>query len=98
MILRRKKKTATRNRAPRMAWLRALPWKRMAPAALVLLIAGGVLFALRFALDQPVDRVAISGRFQRVQPLDVEKAVREAVGQHGMVAVELTQIASAVQQ
>lgn len=99
MILRRKKKTATRKREPRMAWLNALPsWKRVAPVAAVVLVAGGVLFGLRFALDQPVDRVAISGRFQRVQPLDVEKAVRDTVGGHGMVAVDLAQIAEAVQQ
>lgn len=98
--LARRKKTATRRREPRLAWLRArLPsWQRAAPVVILLLVVGGALFALRLALDQPVDRVSISGRFQRVPPLDVEKAVREAVGSDGMVAVDLARIAEAVEQ
>ncbi len=98
----RRRKTATRKRNAdsRLAALRkGLPsWQRIAPVLLVLMVVGGGLAGLRFALDQPVERVAISGRFQRVQPLDVEKAVRDAVGADGMVAVDLARIAAAVQQ
>nr|PZN67269.1 MAG: hypothetical protein DIU62_06700 [Pseudomonadota bacterium] len=97
----RRKKSAARNRRrePREGLRLRLPsWQRVAPALLALAIVGGALAALRFALDQPVERVSISGRFQRVQPLDVEKAVREAVGNDGMVAVDLARIAGAVER
>jgi cell division protein FtsQ len=69
----------------------------MAPVGGVVLAVIAVLVTLRIALDQPVQRVAISGRFQRVQPLDVEKAVRIAVNGQGMVGVDLERIAAAVE-
>lgn len=100
MILKRRKKTATRRRESRLAGLRRMlpSWQRVAPLALLLLTVGAVLWGLRLVLDQPVERVSISGRFQRVQPLDVEKAVRQAVGTDGMIAVRLSAIAEAVEQ
>jgi cell division protein FtsQ len=98
----RRGKTATRNRRrePSLLWLRSrLPTlRRLAPAAAVLLALGGVLLLLRLSLDKPVERVAISGRFQRVQPLEVEKAVRGAIDNRGMVGVDLAQIAEAVER
>jgi cell division protein FtsQ len=45
-----------------------------------------------------VERVAISGRVQRVQPLDVEKAVRAAAAGSGMVGVDLSRIAASVEK
>jgi cell division protein FtsQ len=78
--------------------LPAISWRRWLPAGAVLLAIMAVLLGMRFALDQPVERVAITGRFQRVQPLDVEKAVRSQVGSHGMVGVDLTAISRAVEQ
>lgn len=74
-----------------------LPWRRMTSAATTLLVIGGFLFLLRLALDQPVERVAISGRFQRVPVLEIEKAVRGAAGGAGMAAVDLRRIADAVE-
>jgi cell division protein FtsQ len=57
-----------------------------------------VLFALRLVLDQPLTRVEISGRFQRVQPLDIEKAVRAAVKRQGLVSVDLEAVSDAVRR
>jgi cell division protein FtsQ len=98
----RRRRTATRKRreGSRFARLRALlpSWQRVAPTLAAALVLGGTVYALRFALNQPVERVSISGRFQRVQPHDVEKAVRDAVGGDGMVSVDLLQIAAAVEQ
>jgi len=93
-------KSAPRNRRLREGgprWRINLPWRRIAPAVAVLLGATAALYGLRFALDQPVERITIAGRFQRVQALDVEKAVRRAVGSEGMAGVELERIASAVE-
>ncbi|HUG72684.1 MAG TPA: cell division protein FtsQ/DivIB [Steroidobacteraceae bacterium] len=98
----RRGKTATRNRRREQSrpWLRnrLQTMRRLAPAAAVVLTLAGALFLLRLSLDKPVERVAISGRFQRVQPLEVEKAVRAAVADEGMVSVDLAQIAHAVEQ
>ncbi len=100
MFWRRNPRPRNRRKAA-PAWilrLPALPWRRLAPLGLVLVLVLGAVFGVRAALDQPVEQVSISGRFQRVQPLDVEKAVRDAVGRGGMVAVDLEQIAGAVER
>ncbi len=97
-----RRNTRSRNRRKESAgWAMRLPaiqWRRWAPAGAVLLALSVVVFGIRFALDQPVERVDISGRFQRVQPLDVEKAVRAAVDQNGMVGVDLQAVSYAVRQ
>lgn len=97
---RGKSATRRRRREPRQlpAFIRLPAWSRMAPVLVVLAITVGMVLAVRFALDQPVERVSISGRFQRVQALDVEKAVRDAVDGAGMVGVDLRQIATAIEQ
>lgn len=89
---RRRESTGWRLRLP------AIAWRRWAPAGGALLAILGVVLGVRLALDQPVRRVEISGRFQRVQPLDVEKAVRDAVARQGMVGADLARIAAAVER
>lgn len=104
MILgRRRKAGAARKRSGKdvFAWaahLPAIPWRRLVPAAVGLAVLCGAVLALRMALDRPVEQVTISGRFQRVQPVDVEKAVRGALLGDGMVAVDLMRIARAVEE
>jgi cell division protein FtsQ len=93
-------KATPRNRRRDSAvsrWRINVPWRRLAPGAALVLGAFAALYGLRFALDQPVERVTIAGRFQRVQALDVEKAVRRAVGTEGMAGVDLAHIAEAVE-
>jgi cell division protein FtsQ len=55
------------------------------------------VIALAFAglallLDQPIQRVIVSGRLQRVSALDVEKIVRSRLGGNGLVSVDLEDI------
>lgn len=101
-MIGRRKPAGARNRRrdqeSRLARLDLSALRKLAPAALLVLGATLVVLSLRFALDLPVERVSVSGRFQRVQALDVEKAVRGAVGGRGMVAVELAEVAQAVEQ
>jgi cell division protein FtsQ len=101
-IIRRRKSGAARNRTRKdspgwVAQVPAIPWRRLAPVGALAIAVFGAFMLLRIALDRPVRGVAISGRFQRVQPLDVEKAVRDALHGHGMVAVNLDRIAGAVE-
>jgi cell division protein FtsQ len=82
-------------------WSLRLPvinWRRLLPAGAVLLAFVTVVVCVRFALDQPVERVDISGRFQRVQSLDVQNAVRTVLGGKGMVGVDLDAVSAAVKQ
>lgn len=78
--------------------LPAVKWRRLLPAGAVLLVIATVIGGVRFAMDQPVKRVDVSGRWQRVQPLDVQKVVHKAIGQEGMVGVDLGAVSEAVQQ
>lgn len=78
--------------------LPAINWRRLLPAGAVLLAIVTAVFGARVALDQPVERVDVSGRWQRVQALDVQKVVRGAVGHQGMVGVDLHAVSLAVRQ
>jgi cell division protein FtsQ len=77
--------------------LPAINWRRFLPAGLVLGAVVMVIGILRLALDQRVDHLEVSGRFQRVQVVDVQKAVRDALGNKGMVSVDLDAVSKAVQ-
>jgi cell division protein FtsQ len=100
MALRRAKATSRNRRRdaekPRLN-LRSPALRRVAGAAGIALAVIGALLVLRFALNQPVERVSVSGRFQRVQALEVEKAVRQALAGEGMAGVDLAGVARAVE-
>lgn len=89
---------ARRQPSSALAWVRAIAWRRAVPP---LVTAGALLlgvFALRLVLDQPLEKVSVEGRFQRVSPLDVEKAVRASVGPGGLITVDLEAVSAAVRQ
>ena len=60
-------------------------------------VAACVAFGIS-ALNQPIQSVAIAGRFQRVSPLDVERVVRASVRGAGLVSVNLAALSGAVEQ
>jgi cell division protein FtsQ len=68
---------------PRIDWLR-VGWTGAGLAAV-----GAFLWLIVAALDQPIDRVQVQGRFQRVSALDVEQAVRERLSDAGLVTADL---------
>lgn len=76
--------------------LPAINWRRWGIAAAVIaaLIAG--IAALSMVLDQPIQRVLISGSFQRVLPGDIERAVKDRVRTQGLVSVDLDAVKRAV--
>jgi cell division protein FtsQ len=87
---RRKQASARRWRLPAINWSRfALPVGSFACVC-------AVIGAIAWALDQPIERVSIAGRFQRVSPAEVERAVKHRVRGAGLVSVELEAVRQAV--
>jgi cell division protein FtsQ len=65
----------------------------------VVLAALGVAVTLASsALDQNVTQVSVTGRFQRVSPIEVEQAVKARVRDIGLVSVDLAAVQRAVEQ
>jgi cell division protein FtsQ len=60
-------------------------------------LAAGAGFGLS-ALNQPIQSVAITGRFQRVSALDVEHVVRASVHGAGLVSVNLAAVSAALER
>jgi cell division protein FtsQ len=50
------------------------------------------------ALDQNITSVSVTGRFQRVSPIEVEQAVKARVRDMGLVSVDLAAVRRAVEQ
>jgi cell division protein FtsQ len=73
-----------------------IEWRRyMRRAALVMLLGGG-LGALTWALDRPVRVISMDGSFQRVSPGQIEKAVAP-FSQSGFMSADLDGIQFAVE-
>lgn len=78
-----------RSQAERIWRWPAIDWRRytltLASLAGVLAVAG----TIAWTLDQPIETIALEGRFQRVSPLDVEQAVKARVRGAGLVSIDL---------
>jgi cell division protein FtsQ len=87
-----------RHRAkPSARWSAPMvPWAALGRWALAAATLAGVLLVITWALDQPITSVAVAGRFERVAPLDVERAVKESVAGKGLVNVDLVKVRAAV--
>ncbi|HEY3808870.1 MAG TPA: cell division protein FtsQ/DivIB [Steroidobacteraceae bacterium] len=88
------RKRNNRRAVPKQPRLRlpAFNWRRIG-----LSVAGVVVTALAFGalvwlLDQPIQRVIVTGRLQRVSALDVERVVRTNLKGAGLVSVNVEQI------
>jgi cell division protein FtsQ len=86
----RRKPRETRWQLPRINW-RALGVVLGVPAALV-----GTALAALWVLNQPIETVAVAGRFQRVAPGDVERLVKAQVHGAGLLSVDLAAVRSAI--
>jgi cell division protein FtsQ len=94
MLLQRKRNTRrAAARAPRR-YLPALNWRRIGLSLAALAVSALALASLFWLLDQPIQRVIVSGRLQRVSALDVEKIVRDRLRGAGLVTVDLENISA----
>jgi cell division protein FtsQ len=83
---RRKPQAARRWRLP------VIRWRALGLVTATLLLAGGGTAALAWALNQPIESIAVEGRFQRVAAGDVERAVRAQVRGKGLLSVDLAAV------
>jgi len=86
----RRKPRQTHWRLPKINW-RALGVVLGVPVVL----AGAAVGAL-WMLNQPIETVAVSGRFQRVAPVDVERVVKTEVHGAGLLSVDLAAVRRAI--
>ena len=71
---------------------------RFGIAAVVLAALGIAVTLTVSALDQNITQVSVTGRFQRVSPIEVEQAVKARVRDIGLVSVDLAAVRRAVEQ
>jgi cell division protein FtsQ len=76
----------------------ALNWRRIGLSLSGLAVTGVAVLALGWLLDQPIQRVIVTGRLQRVSAMDVEKVVRARLDGAGLVTVNLAAISRGLAQ
>ena len=86
----RRKPTQERLRLP------AVPWRALGLVAGALALAAVIGAAVAWALNQPIQTVAVAGRFQRVAPVDVERVVKATVHGEGLLSVDLAAVRRAI--
>jgi len=95
MIVNRRKNR--RKQCEQRRWrMPAINWRRWAVTAASLAGVVGAVGIVGWTLDQPIERVAVSGRFQRVMPAAVERVVRSQVRGAGLVSVKLKDVQRAI--
>ncbi len=86
-----------RRAKPPARWsLPRIPWAALGRWSLGLGGIAAILAAILWALNQPITTVSVVGRFERVAPMDVERAVRESAAGKGLVSVDLARVRAAV--
>ncbi len=79
-----------RRKQTERAWrLPAIDWRRFAATLASVAALGVAVGGVAWTLDQPIETIIVSGRFQRVSPLDIEQAVKQRVRGTGLVSVNL---------
>jgi cell division protein FtsQ len=88
-----------RNRRKPSVRRRQLPsinWRALGITAAALAFLGVLAAGVSWALNQPIETVAVQGRFQRVAPMDVERVVKAQVHGAGLLSVDLASVRRAI--
>jgi cell division protein FtsQ len=89
-------KNRRRPAAARRFALPAVNWRYVGVTLGTLAVAGLIAGAVAWAFNQPIETVAVAGRFQRVAPMDVERVVKASVRGAGLLSVDLAQVRRAI--
>jgi cell division protein FtsQ len=91
-MLNRKRNTRRALPRKRRFKLPALNWRQIGLTFGGVAISALAVVGLVWVLDQPIQRVIVSGRLQRVSAMDVEQVVRGRLRGAGLVSVDLEDI------
>jgi cell division protein FtsQ len=94
-MLGRPKNRRKPTERPRLR-LPAINYRALGISATLLALIGGAAAALVWVLDQPIETVAVAGRFQRVAPGDVERVVKASLHGAGLLSVDLGAVRRAI--
>ncbi|MBV8783669.1 MAG: cell division protein FtsQ/DivIB [Gammaproteobacteria bacterium] len=87
-----------RKPSPRTARLKlpALNWRYLGVSAAVLACTAAAIAAASLLLNQPIQSIAVQGRFQRVAPGDVQRVVKASLHGAGLLSVDLAAVRRAI--
>jgi cell division protein FtsQ len=85
-----------RKQSERRLRLPSVNWRALGVGAAALAVAGIAALLVMWAFNQPIETVAVEGRFQRVTPADVERAVKTQVHGAGLLSVDLAAVRRAI--
>jgi cell division protein FtsQ len=71
-------------------------WRAYALSAGSVVGVCAIAAVITWTLDQPIESVSVSGRFQRVAPMDVERVVKQRVRGAGLLSVNLDTVRQAI--
>lgn len=85
-----------RKQSERKFRLPAVNWRALGVGAGALAVAAIGAALVMWAFNQPIETVAVEGRFQRVAPVDVERVVKAQVHGAGLLSVNLADVRRAI--
>jgi cell division protein FtsQ len=85
-----------RKKTPRRWQLPAINWRALALGAGALAVTGLASAVVAWAFNQPIETIAVEGRFQRVTPVDVERVVKSELHGAGLLSVDLAAVRRAI--
>src|SRR5579862_9312815 len=88
----RRRTSQKRWRLPRIN----INWRALGMTLGTLAAIAGLGLGAVWAFDQPIETVAVEGRFQRVAPGDVERAVKARLHGAGLLSVDLSAVSRAL--
>jgi cell division protein FtsQ len=94
-MLGRRKKNLRKQTEPQWQ-LPDINWHGLAMSVGSVVAVCAVAAIVTWALDQPIRSVSVSGRFQRVAPVDVERVVKQQVRGAGLLSVNLDSVRHAI--
>lgn len=96
MMGRAKNRRKQNERRTLREWQARVDWRRWGITFASIAGLAAAVAVVTWTLDQPIESVTVSGRFQRVSPADVERAVKRELHDVGLVSVDLDSIRHAI--
>ena len=94
-MLGRRKKNSRKQTESRWQ-LPDIHWRTLGMSVGSIAVVCALAAIVTWTLDQPIQSVSVSGRFQRVAPVDVERVVKQQVRGAGLLSVNLDAVRKAI--